>query len=168
MVAAEGIDVVSLLAVIALAWVFGSLAERVGYPAMMGEILAGIIFGPPLLGLVETNAVLDILAEFGVFLLMVYVGMEIDLHDLFELGPQSLMVAIGGFVFPFGLGYLAGTYLGMTVEASLFIGIALAATSLATKSEFSSISTSSTPGSPGCCWGEPSSRTSASWSCSQD
>lgn len=134
MVAAEGIDVVSLLAVIALAWVFGSLSERVGYPAMMGEILAGIVFGPPLLGLVETNAVLDILAEFGVFLLMVYVGMEIDLHDLFELGPQALMVAIGGFVFPFGLGYLAGTYLGMTVEASLFIGIALAATSLATKS----------------------------------
>ncbi|MGM0398738.1 MAG: cation:proton antiporter [Halobacteriota archaeon] len=134
MVAAEGIDVVALLSVIALAWLFGTMAERVGYPAMMGEILAGIVFGPPLLGLVETTAVLDILAELGVFLLMVYVGMEIDLHDLFELGPQALMVAIGGFVVPFGLGYLGGVYLGAGVAESLFIGIALAATSLATKS----------------------------------
>ncbi|UWG48341.1 Kef-type K+ transport system, membrane component [Halanaeroarchaeum sp. HSR-CO] len=134
MVAAAGLDVVALLSVIALAWLFGTMAERVGYPAMMGEILAGIIFGPPLLGLVETTAVLDILAELGVFLLMVYVGMEIDLHDLFELGPQALMIAIGGFVVPFGLGYLGGVSLGAGFAESLFIGIALAATSLATKS----------------------------------
>lgn len=134
MVGEAGIDLVNLLLVLTLAWLFGALAERVGYPAMMGEILAGIVFGPALLGLLGSTEVIEILAELGVFLLMVYVGMEIDLHELFELGPQSLMVAIGGFVLPFGLGYVAGDLLGFTLGQSLFIGIALAATSLATKS----------------------------------
>lgn len=133
-VEAVGLDIVTLLLLLALAWVFGSGAERLGYPAMMGEILAGIIFGPALLGILYPSEVFKVFAELGVFLLMVYVGMEIDLHDLFELGPQSLMVAFGGFVVPFGLGYLAGDLLGMSIEQSLFIGIAMAATSLATKS----------------------------------
>ncbi|MFW5905376.1 MAG: cation:proton antiporter [archaeon] len=134
MVEAAGLDIINLLLVLSLAWMFGAFAERLGYPAMMGEILAGIVFGPALLGVLHSSDVLAIFAEFGVFLLMVYVGMEIDLHELFELGPQALMVALGGFLLPFALGYAAGDVLGMTIEQSLFIGIALAATSLATKS----------------------------------
>lgn len=134
MVEAVGLDIVTLLLLLALAWIFGALAEHVGYPAMMGEILAGIIFGPALLNILQPTPFLELLAELGVFLLMIYVGMEIDLHDLFELGPQSLMIAIGGFILPFGLGYLAGEFIGASIEQSLFIGIALAATSLATKS----------------------------------
>ena len=134
MVEAAGIDLLNLLLVLTLAWISGLLMERVGYPALMGELLAGILFGPALLGVIHPSEVLDVFAELGVFLLMIYVGMEVDLHDLFELGPQSLMVALGGFLVPFGLGYLVGEFVGMTVEQSLFIGIAMAATSLATKS----------------------------------
>ncbi|KYH23757.1 glutathione-regulated potassium-efflux system protein KefB [Halalkalicoccus paucihalophilus] len=134
MVEAAGIDLLNLLLVLTLAWAFGLLVERVGYPALMGEILAGILFGPALLGLVHPSEPLDIFAELGVFLLMIYVGMEVDIHDLFDLGPQALMVAVGGFVLPFGLGYAVGGVLGATIEQALFIGIAMAATSLATKS----------------------------------
>lgn len=134
MVEAAGIDILNLLLVITLAWIFGTLVERAGYPPLMGEILAGIVFGPALLGLLHPSETLDIFAEFGVFLLMIYVGMEVDIHDLFELGPQSLMVAFGGFAVPFGLGYLVGGIIGVSVEQALFIGIAMAATSLATKS----------------------------------
>lgn len=134
MVEAGGIDLLNLLSVLTVAWIFGLLAERVGYPALMGEILAGIVFGPAMLGLLHSTETIEIFAELGVFLLMIYVGMEVDLHDLFELGPQSLMVAFGGFVVPFGLGYLVGGFVGATIEQSLFIGIAMAATSLATKS----------------------------------
>ncbi|USZ69463.1 cation:proton antiporter [Halorussus salilacus] len=134
MVEAVGFDILNLLLVLALAWVFGSLSERLGYPALMGELLAGVVFGPPLLGLLQPAEELDILAELGVFLLMVYVGMEVDIHDLFELGSKSLLVAVGGFVVPFGLGYLAGVLIGLATGPSLFIGIAMAATSLATKS----------------------------------
>ncbi|WP_129113443.1 cation:proton antiporter [Halegenticoccus tardaugens] len=134
MVEAAGIDILNLLLVLILAWIFGLLVERVGYPALMGELLAGIIFGPAVVGLVHSTEGLETFAELGVFLLMIYVGMEVDLHNLFELGPQALMVAFGGFIVPFGLGYGVGHFIGATVGQSLFIGIAMAATSLATKS----------------------------------
>lgn len=84
------------------------LVERIGYPALLGEILAGIVFGPAVFGLLRLTEVLDIFAELAVFLLMIYVGIEVDLHDLFRLGPQALIVAFGGFIVPFGLGYLVG------------------------------------------------------------
>ncbi|WP_340098376.1 cation:proton antiporter [Salinibaculum salinum] len=134
MVEAVGFDILTLLLVLTLAWIFGNGAERVGYPALMGEIFAGIVFGPAILGLLQPAEFLDIFAELGVFLLMIYVGMEVDLHDLFELGPQALMVAIGGFILPFALGYGIGEFIGASLEEALFIGIAMAATSLATKS----------------------------------
>ncbi|PCR90333.1 cation:proton antiporter [Natrinema ejinorense] len=134
MVEAVSIDILSLLLVLSVAWVFGAFAERLGYPTMMGELFAGIAFGPALLGLLRPSELLSVLAELGVFLLMVYVGMEVDLRELFELGPQSLLIAFGAFVIPFGLGYAAGVWLGVSVGAALFLGLAMAATSLATKS----------------------------------
>lgn len=134
MVATVEFDILNLLLILTVAWLFGNAAGHVGYPALMGEILAGIVFGPAILGLLHPSEALDIFAELGVFLLMFYVGMEVDVQELFELGPQALMVAFGGFILPFGLGYLIGELIGVTLEAALFIGIAMAATSLATKS----------------------------------
>lgn len=134
MVETVSIDILSLLLVLTVAWIFGAIAERFGYPTMMGELFAGIAFGPPLLGLLEPSNLLSVLSELGVFLLMVYVGMEVDLRELFRLGPQSLLIAFGAFVVPFGLGYVAGLWLGVSTGAALFLGLAMAATSLATKS----------------------------------
>ncbi|WP_339103555.1 cation:proton antiporter [Haloterrigena salinisoli] len=134
MVEAVNIDILSLLLVLTVAWIFGAVAERFGYPTMMGELFAGIVFGPPLLGLLHPSELLTVLAELGVFLLMVFVGMEVDLRELFRLGPQSLLIAFGAFVIPFGLGYAAGILLDVSVGAALFLGLAMAATSLATKS----------------------------------
>ncbi|SEV88770.1 cation:proton antiporter [Natrinema salifodinae] len=134
MVEAVGIDVMSLLLVLTVAWVFGAIAERFGYPTMMGELFAGIAFGPALLGVLHPSELLTVLSELGVFLLMVYVGMEVDLRELFRLGAQSLLIAFGAFVIPFGMGYAAGVLLDVSVGAALFLGLAMAATSLATKS----------------------------------
>ncbi|WP_129112847.1 cation:proton antiporter [Halegenticoccus tardaugens] len=134
MVGTETIDILGLLSVLAFAWVFGAVSERLGYPAMMGELFAGIAFGPPLLGVLQPSEVLTVLSELGVFLLMIYVGMEVDLHDLFDLGPQALVIAVGAFVIPFGMGYASGVLIGVPMEGALFLGIAMAATSLATKS----------------------------------
>ncbi|WP_254530407.1 cation:proton antiporter [Natrinema gelatinilyticum] len=134
MVESVSIDILSLLLVLTVAWVFGALAERFGYPAMMGELFAGIVFGPALLGILWPSELLTVLAELGVFLLMVYVGMEVDLRELFELGPPALLIAIGAFVIPFGLGYASGVVIGLPIDAALFLGLAMAATSLATKS----------------------------------
>lgn len=134
MVEAVGIDVITLLLILVLAWTFGLVAQRLGYPALMGELLAGIVFGPAILGVLRGGEELEIFAELGVFLLMVYVGLEVDVHDLFEMGPAALIVSIGSFFIPFGLGYITGLFIGISIGGSLFIGMAMAATSLATKS----------------------------------
>lgn len=134
MVEAAGLDVVTLLLILVLAWTFGLIAQRLGYPALMGELVAGIVFGPAILGVLQPAGELEIFAEFGVFLLMVYVGLEVDVHDLFEMGPAALVISIGGFLVPLGLGYGAGILIGLSGVASVFIGMAMAATSLATKS----------------------------------
>ena len=97
MVETTGIDIPNLLLVLALAWTAGTLVERLGYPALMGELLAGVVFGPPLLGLLHPAPELAILAELGVLLLMIYVGVEVDVQDLVELGPQAFIVAVSGF-----------------------------------------------------------------------
>jgi Kef-type K+ transport system membrane component KefB len=127
-------DILNLLLVLTLAWIFGAITEHIGYPAMLGELVAGIVFGPAILGLLEPSAALSIFAELGVFLLMVYVGMEVDIDDLFDLGPQALVIAVGAFVVPFGLGYALGILTVGSVEGALFLALAMAATSLATKS----------------------------------
>jgi Kef-type K+ transport system membrane component KefB len=127
-------DILNLLLVLTLAWIFGAVTEYIGYPAMLGELVAGIIFGPAILGLLEPTAALDIFAKLGVFLLMVYVGMEVDIDDLFDLGPQALVIAVGAFIIPFALGYAVGILTIATAEGALFLALAMAATSLATKS----------------------------------
>jgi Kef-type K+ transport system membrane component KefB len=127
-------DILNLLLVLTLAWIFGAITEHIGYPAMLGELVAGIVFGPAILGLLEPSAALSIFAELGVFLLMVYVGMEVDIDDLFDLGPQALVIAVGAFIIPFGLGYGLGILTVGSVEGALFLALAMAATSLATKS----------------------------------
>ncbi|MEG3656169.1 cation:proton antiporter [Arenibacter palladensis] len=128
------LNIVNLLMVLAAAWLGGILAKRMGFPAILGELLIGIILGPALLAVLETSADLDILAEVGILFLMAYIGMEINFKDLGKASWAGLLAAIGGFVVPFGLGYYTILYFGGTHIAGLFVGIAVGVTSLATKS----------------------------------
>lgn len=133
-VAAVPIDITALLLVLAAAWSAGALASRWGYPAVLGELLAGIILGPPLLGLLSSGEGLDAVGELGIILMMLYVGTEIDLDDLRRASRAGIYAAIGGFVLPFALG--AGVILLLRGDwiAAVFVGSAMGVTSLATKS----------------------------------
>jgi Kef-type K+ transport system membrane component KefB len=126
-------SILNLLAVLAIAWVAGNLVSRLGYPAVLGEIAAGMVLGPPLLGWLQAGPALLVIAELGILLMMVFIGMEIDLRDLGRASTAGLLAAIGGFVVPFGLGYAATMLLLGDVWAALFIGMAVGVTSLATK-----------------------------------
>ncbi|ALJ05634.1 hypothetical protein APS56_11070 [Pseudalgibacter alginicilyticus] len=130
----EGFDILNLFIVLLSAWGAGALIKRIGYPAILGELLVGVIIGPSLLGLVESSSTLVIISEAGVILLMAYIGMEINFKDLGKASWAGLLAAIGGFIVPFGLGYYAVTQFGGTHMAGLFVGIAVGVTSLATKS----------------------------------
>ena len=119
-----------LAIVLVVAKVAAELAERVRVPAVLGEIIAGIVVGPSVLGLVNPSDALKVLAELGVIVLLVQVGLEMDLVELRRVGRASLSVAVIGVVVPMGAGVLAGHALGETMNASLFLGAALAATSV--------------------------------------
>ena len=123
-----------LLVVVAAAKLAAEGAERIGVPAVLGEILAGILIGPSVLGLVELGGErgvsLGVLAELGVLLLLVQVGMEMDLAELGRVGRASMLVAVIGVAVPFAAGAGAGVGLGFDTETAIFLGAALTATSV--------------------------------------
>ena len=119
-----------ILVVLIAAKAAAEIADRIGIPAVAGEIAAGLIIGPSLLGLVEVNEVLRTLAELGVILLLLEVGMEMDLAELRKVGKSSLLVAVIGVAVPFATGYVViAMFEGVGTEA-LFVGAALTATSV--------------------------------------
>lgn len=128
------LPVLSLLIVLVVALVAGRAAERLGYPPVLGELLAGILVGPPILGLIQSNEALTVIAELGIVLMMLYVGMEIDPAELRKASRGGLLAAIGGFATPFFLAYLLVVQLGGTTVEGLFVGMAAGVTSLLTKS----------------------------------
>lgn len=128
------INILNIAAVLLVAYLGGTLIKRIGYPAILGELLVGIIFGPGMLGILEYSESVKVLSEFGIMLLMVYIGMKIDFNDLRKASWPGLLAATGGFVVPFFLGYHFIIWQGGTTMAALFVAIAIGVTSLATKS----------------------------------
>jgi Kef-type K+ transport system membrane component KefB/Trk K+ transport system NAD-binding subunit/mannitol/fructose-specific phosphotransferase system IIA component len=127
-------SILNLLLVLLVAWLAGILAQRLGYPSVLGELLAGIVLGPPLLGLLQGSEAIAVLAEVGILLMMLYIGMEIDPGELKKASKGGLLAALGGFLTPFVLCYLLITWAGGSVMAAIFVGVAAGVTSLATKS----------------------------------
>lgn len=121
---------VDILVVLVAAKVAAEVAERLRVPAVVGEILAGVVIGPSVLGLVHGGEVLRVLAELGVILLLLEVGLQLDLADLRTVGRASLAVAACGVALPFALGALAAAGLGHGGHTAVFVGAALTATSV--------------------------------------
>jgi Kef-type K+ transport system membrane component KefB len=126
--------IINLLLILVVAWFFGSIFARYGFPVMLGELLAGLLLGPPLLGVITASPSLDLMADLGIFFVMFYTGMEMDPKELIGHIWLSLAVAIGGFVLPFVLGYLTAWYFGGTLFQSLVIGLCVSITAIAVQS----------------------------------
>ena len=119
------------IAVILLAAKFAAeVVERAGIPAVIGEIVAGIALGPSALGIIAPSDALRLLAEIGVVILLAEVGMEMDIKELSRVGRAALLVAVIGVAVPVTTGFAFGIGLGETSHTSLFLGAALAATSV--------------------------------------
>lgn len=124
----------------------GELAERIGQPAVLGELLGGVILGGSVLGIVPTAAgdpmaeMVHLMAEIGVVILLFEVGLETDLKEMFRVGRAASVVAFVGVTVPFLLGtgywYFANPDLGAHPEGvslakiALFVGATLTATSV--------------------------------------
>jgi Kef-type K+ transport system membrane component KefB len=119
-----------ILVVLLAAKVAAELADRVHVPAVVGEIVAGVIVGPSLLGWVHTSQALQTLAQLGVILLLLEVGLEMDLAELGGVGRAAIAVACAGVIVPLVGGASVGLALGMSGKEALFVGAALTATSV--------------------------------------
>jgi Kef-type K+ transport system membrane component KefB len=109
----------------------GDTFAKFGLPAVLGEILVGVLLGKSALGLIEVNEIIKVLAELGVILLLFQVGLEADIHQLKKVGIKAFIVAFVGAFAPMLLGFLAGYYLlNLPFLTSLFLGGTLTATSI--------------------------------------
>lgn len=120
----------TLFLIIAAAKVLAEIFERLRQPAVVGEILAGVIIGPSVLGWVQPSELIGIVADIGVIFLLFTVGLETKPQDIFRVGKKAVLVGTLGVIVPFVAGYaIAMAWDGSFVEA-MFIGAALVATSV--------------------------------------
>jgi Kef-type K+ transport system membrane component KefB len=120
-----------LLIILLTARVFAELATRLQAPSVIGELFAGVVLGPSLLGWIEPVEAIKLMAEIGIILLLFEVGLETDVKRLVRSGLKSLIVAIAGFVLPLALGFALGYWgFGLSLLVSLFIGGTITATSI--------------------------------------
>lgn len=120
----------SLLLVIAAAKVMAEIFERMRQPAVVGEIIAGMIIGPSLLGWVAPSELISVLAEIGVIFLLFNVGLETKPQDIFNVGRRAAIVGIAGVILPFAAGYIFAVLWGGSFVEAMFIAAALVATSV--------------------------------------
>jgi Kef-type K+ transport system membrane component KefB len=130
--------VLALAVILVLSKLGGDLANRVGQPAVLGELAVGVILGNlTLVGVMafepfKVDPFLDMLARIGVLLLLFEVGLQSSVLDMLRAGPSATLVACLGVAAPFALGWGVGAWLlpaaGAYVHA--FLGATLSATSV--------------------------------------
>src|SRR5689334_16877649 len=121
----------ALIAIFVAAKVFGELAERIGQPAVLGELVGGILVGTSGLRLVPAHDVtIHLLSELGVIILLFLIGLETDLKRLLSVGASATLVALVGVALPFIGGTAAALALGYSTMVAVFLGASLTATSV--------------------------------------
>jgi len=119
-----------LLVVLVAAKAVAEIAERVGLPAVAGEMVAGVVVGPSVLGLVEPGPVLAVLGELGIVLLLLDVGLKLDIAHLGSVARPATAVAVAGTVFTLAVGWAATVAVVHSGDTALFLAAAITATSL--------------------------------------
>ena len=123
--------IVSILLLLVVSRVAAEIAERVHQPAMIGEILAGLILGPAFLGVIHESPELTAIADIGLLMLVLLAGMEIELRQLVDaFTGRNLWISVMGFVVPLALGIVIGVVLGLDANRTLFVGLCIAITAL--------------------------------------
>jgi Kef-type K+ transport system membrane component KefB len=127
----HGISIpLAMLIVFGSAKLFAELLERIGQPGIVGEILAGAIVGPSVLGWIQPNEVLTALSELGVMFLLFRVGLEVKSSELMRVGGTAFLVALLGVLVPMAMGWGIMRASGYPQVESFFVGAAMVATSV--------------------------------------
>ena len=131
--------ILAIMIIIVAAKAGGYISNRLGQPAVLGELLAGLLLGPTLLDMLHSpifaeaehlGESITLLAELGVILLMLLAGLELHLPELLRAGKVSALAGVLGVILPLGLGAGVAMLFGLELAEALFIGLTLAATSV--------------------------------------
>ena len=120
----------AMLLVFASAKLLAEIFERLGQPGIVGEILAGVLIGPQVLGWLAPSELLGTLSDLGVMFLLFRVGLEVKASELMKVGGTAVLVAVGGVIVPFFAGWGICALWGEPRLESIFTGAAMVATSV--------------------------------------
>lgn len=123
-------DLLTLAIVLLAALVAGRVAEAVRVPAVVGEIVVGLLLGPTLLDVVQSSHTFAFLAELGVLVLLLEVGLDLETTELRAVGTPAVQVALIGVIAPLVSGWAVAYGLGVDNTIALFLGATLVATSV--------------------------------------
>jgi Kef-type K+ transport system membrane component KefB len=120
-----------LAAVLLTTRVLSALADKVGQPAILGELVGGIVLGASVLGILDpADLTIHTLAQLGLLILLFEIGLATDVRALAKVGGTATVIAVVGVILPFALGYAALTALGIDRIAAIVCAAALTATSI--------------------------------------
>ncbi len=108
----------------------GALSQRLSMPAVIGQLLVGVILGPGVFGILQNTELMHAGAELGVIILMFIAGIESDLDLLKKYFRPAMSVAMSGVLLPMLVFYGYGLFMGQSVERAVFWGVIFAATSV--------------------------------------
>jgi monovalent cation:proton antiporter-2 (CPA2) family protein len=120
----------SLVVILIATTIAGHLAARAGIPAVLGQLLIGIIIGPGVLNLIRSTELIEQFAEIGVILLMFMAGIESDIQQLKKYFKPALSVAVSGVLLPVIAMGSSSLWFGYHFQEALFIGVVFSATSV--------------------------------------
>jgi Kef-type K+ transport system membrane component KefB len=121
----------NLLILLVTARFIGEVFERFKQPAMIGEIIAGIILGPSLLNFIHRTEDIKVISELGIFLLVIIAGLEIDIDDILKsLKGKNIIISVMAFFLPIISGFAVGYFFNQDLMTTAFIGLCVAITAL--------------------------------------
>jgi len=120
----------AMLIVFGSAKLLAEICERLGQPGIVGEILAGALIGPSVLGWITPNDTLKSLSDLGVMFLLFGVGLEVKASELLTVGAKATLVATLGVIVPFFAGWGIMSAWGVPQVEAIFVGASMVATSV--------------------------------------
>ncbi|WP_428326644.1 cation:proton antiporter [Nitrosopumilus sp.] len=120
----------AIVILLAGAKILGELFRKLKQPSLGGEILAGIILGPTLFGIVQISDGLELISTIAIFFVMLFIGLEMNLSEIRKTGKYALLISITSLIIPFFIGYQLSVVFGLELIESLFIGLLLSVTSV--------------------------------------
>ena len=106
---------VGIVILLAVARLFGELFRRFKQPALGGELLAGIILGPTIFGIIIPNENLELISTIAIFFMMLFIGLEMDLKELKKTGKSAFIISVFSLVIPFFIGFQISILFGSSL-----------------------------------------------------